>query len=1219
MWIDSVIEYDIIVETLTGAEIEVTVTDDDTIGYIKTHIQKYEGIPIRQQHLIYNQHELSDATEVKDVPPNGLSHGSRLKLVLGLKGGPVSAQRRLVKMPDLDTWFDLNSARQDQFTISSPGVKLLVYKDCKKNVHRVKLRTDRKNLNNPNTENALDLSVDVDDQFLKDNLNTMEKMHQLRTQLELKKRDKGTKLFNKSSTVKSINGDNECGSNNGGSSNNTTAGIATTRNINNFSKNLFSANPIHFKFKDELSNGNDDIGAIGGRSIGGDTSTAGTAVCKLEASTSKTPRKYSRRIYLPPLKGFIENATTLKKTNRSDTESLVLTDSNVIGSKHQMPNEVSPISSPPSSAASSLMRQDDAIWPAKVINETPKSKRKLTKSNWIQNLIEIMKTSKVPLSPGELIEIKESFESIRESMGRDRPNSPATDKNTTTTTTTSAAAYKQSPFEAMLSNFNKATTITSESYRSKIRDNIRRNRSFKAVGSSNDLIIEENRRSKYSVNPVSKSKSGHHFISNRSMDDLPESSVSNRSGSLSSLRSFSSNSAASVSQLIDLKYPVESDSTHRLYSRRLTAPKFTSNGFENKLYFEKQSGHHSNGLNRCDERKSFTNEFQKFKSNPNATTFGPTTAKAIADSSSFRVYKMAADAKNYELPKLLIREGSPIESFHSSDTQLETMALRCDSPKSMIATTPDSAIDISSSAAPTKSVPVQLNTVLTATTDMMEPSTLNESTELDTLLYDHGNSLEMSFHDAATDPVDGASLVSNSSSNNGSYELLHNSKPSISQTNEFRTMFGSSPLLNYNPVTNNSRCLNNIPLKYRRGYSNLNDACLSSSTSNIKDILRSNRCAKETLRTVAKSTTSTNNIGTSSGNSISQEIFSFLQNQNNAPADYVRSYENLDRTKIIRMKNDGKRIMGNTNYGYAEGDTVPSYSNRSQISSSSCSNNSQDWRYGKSFDDEMKEEDDSTDYSYSNLAYDNADMSGPPTFWNTSQEQKYQSDDSLFNINFDATDDEVFQIDSLNLLGVTDSPQSEQSFFGDEDAIVATATNDCLTGRTKSKPIEKNENQVEQGLLVPEIPNLMSLSDGNLLKIERNQCNTDTIKVQPRKNRLDIHSACDLNQVDGKPPINNTKSLLPNNKTTTVVDIKPSLLSTASSLPSSSATGNPRCAQCNKKLGIIMVMKCHCERIFCAKHRYAEAHSCSYDFKKEGQKSIAKENPLVVASKVTKI
>lgn len=573
------------------------------------------------------------------------------------------------------------------------------------------------------------------------------------------------------------------------------------------------------------------------------------------------------------------------------------------------------------------------------------------------------------------------------------------------------------------------------------------------------------------------------------------------------------------------------------------------------------------------------------------------------------MYKITA--KNYELPKLLIREGSPIESFHSSDTQLETMALRCDSPKSVIAT-PDSAVDISSGAAPAESVPVQLSTVLPSTADMIGPSALNESAELNSLLYDHGNSLEMSFHDAATDSVDGSSLVSNSSSNNGSCELLHNSKSSISQANDFRTVFGSSPLLNYNPVTNNSRCLNNIPLKYRRGYSNLNDACLSSSTSNIKDILRTNRCTKETLRTAAKSTTSTNNIGTSSGNSISQEIFSFLQNQNNAPADYVRSYENLDRTKIIRMKNDSKRIMGNTNYGYAEGDLVPSFSNRSQISSSS-SNNSQDWRYGKSFDDEMKEEDDSTDYSYSNLAYDNADMSGPPTFWNTSQEQKYQSDDSLFNINFDATDDEVFQIDSLNLLGVADSPQSEQSFFEDDEAT----TN--ASDRSKSKPIEKKENPLEHGLLVPEIPNLMSLSDGHLLKLDRNQlqCNTDTIKAQPKNKNLELNhrktikveAVCDQRD---KPIIANA-----------IIQPKPAVTIAAATIESNAmaktSSVNPRCAQCNKKLGIIMVMKCHCEKMFCAKHRYAEAHNCSYDFKREGQKSIAKENPLVVASKVTKI
>lgn len=344
-------------------------------------------------------------------------------------------------------------------------------------MHRVKLRTDRKNLstntnnnNNANTENALDLSVDVDDQFLKDNLNTMEKMHQLRTQLELKKRDKGSKLFNKMGTKSMDTGDG---------------------------KNLFATNPIHFKFRDDNATGNgDDVGAVGGIA----TTTAGaTAIgtpCKLEVNTSKTPRKFTRRIYIPPLKGFIENATSLKKNNRTDTDSLALTDSNVL-SKHQtqLPNPINksiPIDTNPSSLSSSStsIRSDDSIWPAKVINEIPKSKRKLNKSNWIQNLIEIMKTSKVPLSPGELIEIKESFESIKESMGKDRSSSPSSSDK--------MSADKQSPFETMLSNFNKATTITSESYRSKIRDNIRRNRSFKAVG-SNDLIMEENRVSFYFV------------------------------------------------------------------------------------------------------------------------------------------------------------------------------------------------------------------------------------------------------------------------------------------------------------------------------------------------------------------------------------------------------------------------------------------------------------------------------------------------------------------------------------------------------------------------------------------------------------------------------------------------------------------------------------------------------------------------------------------------
>lgn len=64
----------------------------------------FKGIPVDQQHLIYNQKELIDTMEIKDIP---LVKGSKVKLVLDMKGGPVSA-RRVVTLPGYDKWFDLS-------------------------------------------------------------------------------------------------------------------------------------------------------------------------------------------------------------------------------------------------------------------------------------------------------------------------------------------------------------------------------------------------------------------------------------------------------------------------------------------------------------------------------------------------------------------------------------------------------------------------------------------------------------------------------------------------------------------------------------------------------------------------------------------------------------------------------------------------------------------------------------------------------------------------------------------------------------------------------------------------------------------------------------------------------------------------------------------------------------------------------------------------------
>ena len=62
-----------------------------------------------------------------------------------------------------------------------------------------------------------------------------------------------------------------------------------------------------------------------------------------------------------------------------------------------------------------------------------------------------------------------------------------------------------------------------------------------------------------------------------------------------------------------------------------------------------------------------------------------------------------------------------------------------------------------------------------------------------------------------------------------------------------------------------------------------------------------------------------------------------------------------------------------------------------------------------------------------------------------------------------------------------------------------------------------------------------------------------------------------------------------------------------------------RCSFCNKKTGLATTYTCHCEGVFCATHRYAEVHNCSYDYKTSGRKFLEQNNPVVMAPKLPKI
>ncbi|KAK4336773.1 hypothetical protein RND71_043860 [Anisodus tanguticus] len=46
---------------------------------------------------------------------------------------------------------------------------------------------------------------------------------------------------------------------------------------------------------------------------------------------------------------------------------------------------------------------------------------------------------------------------------------------------------------------------------------------------------------------------------------------------------------------------------------------------------------------------------------------------------------------------------------------------------------------------------------------------------------------------------------------------------------------------------------------------------------------------------------------------------------------------------------------------------------------------------------------------------------------------------------------------------------------------------------------------------------------------------------------------------------------------------------------------------------------CRCGGIFCASHRYANEHSCTFDYKEHGAEEIRKNNPQIVGEKIQKI
>lgn len=119
---------ELFIETLTGTCFELRVSPFETVISVKAKIQRLEGIPISQQHLIWNNVELKDDYCLNDY---NISEGCTLKLVLAMRGGPINTRRVPVEDPIREIAEYMDPSRDEIWEKgpSNKQVTFLVYRE----------------------------------------------------------------------------------------------------------------------------------------------------------------------------------------------------------------------------------------------------------------------------------------------------------------------------------------------------------------------------------------------------------------------------------------------------------------------------------------------------------------------------------------------------------------------------------------------------------------------------------------------------------------------------------------------------------------------------------------------------------------------------------------------------------------------------------------------------------------------------------------------------------------------------------------------------------------------------------------------------------------------------------------------------------------------------------------------------------------------------------
>ncbi|XP_039995873.1 AN1-type zinc finger protein 4 [Xiphias gladius] len=116
------------IETLTGTCFELRVLPFEAVISVKAKIQRLEGIPVAQQHLIWNNLELDDEHCLHDY---GIAEGCTLKLVLAMRGGPINTRRVTMEDPVKEVADLMEGTKEEGWekSVASKQVTFVVYRE----------------------------------------------------------------------------------------------------------------------------------------------------------------------------------------------------------------------------------------------------------------------------------------------------------------------------------------------------------------------------------------------------------------------------------------------------------------------------------------------------------------------------------------------------------------------------------------------------------------------------------------------------------------------------------------------------------------------------------------------------------------------------------------------------------------------------------------------------------------------------------------------------------------------------------------------------------------------------------------------------------------------------------------------------------------------------------------------------------------------------------